>query len=180
MTIRNLDALLKPRSVVVIGASGREGTVGNIVARNVASGAFKGEVTLVNPKRPVIAGRQAISSIAGMPAPADLAVVVTPPGAVAESVAAVAAQGTRAAVVITAGLSVAERQRMLDAARPHLLRVEGPNCIGLMLPSLGLNASFCHIDPLPGGLAFLSQSGALITGIVDWASNRGIGFSHIL
>ena len=69
---------------------------------------------------------------------------------------------------------------MLEAARPHLLRIEGPNCLGLMLPRIGLNASFSHLPPLAGDLAFLSQSGALITGIVDWARGRGIGFSHVV
>ncbi len=69
---------------------------------------------------------------------------------------------------------------MLEAARPHLLRIQGPNCLGLMLPRLGLNASFSHCPPLPGGLAFLSQSGALITAIIDWARGRNIGFSHVV
>ena len=89
------------------------------------------------------------------------------------------AKGTRAAVVITAGIRGDLKQAMLDAARPYTLRVQGPNCVGLMLPRLGLNASFSFAAPA-GDIAFLSQSGALITGIVDWARGRNIGFSHVI
>jgi acetyltransferase len=89
-------------------------------------------------------------------------------------------KGTRAAVVITAGVRDELKQAMLEAARPHLLRIQGPNCLGLMLPRIGLNASFSHQPPLAGDLAFLSQSGALITAIIDWARGRSVGFSHVV
>ncbi|MES1161585.1 MAG: GNAT family N-acetyltransferase, partial [Rhizobacter sp.] len=89
-------------------------------------------------------------------------------------------RGTRAAVVLTAGLDAAQKQAMLDAARPHLLRVLGPNCLGLLTPHLGLNASFAHTDALPGELAFVSQSGALVTAVLDWAKSRRIGFSNMI
>jgi acetyltransferase len=95
-------------------------------------------------------------------------------------------RGTRAAVVITAGFDkLGERgsalqQAALDAARPHLLRIVGPNCLGIIVPRLGLDASFSHLAPLPGDIAFLSQSSALITAMFDWAVPRGIGFSHVV
>src|SRR5215510_6516401 len=88
--------------------------------------------------------------------------------------------GARAAVVITAGVHGELQRAMLQAARTHLLRIQGPNCLGLMLPRIGLNASFAHRPPLAGDLAFLSQSGALITAIIDWAAGRSIGFSHVV
>src|SRR5690606_4887324 len=89
-------------------------------------------------------------------------------------------KGTRAAVVITAGIRDDLRQAMLDASKPHLLRIQGPNSLGLMVPGIGLNGSFSHRAPLSGDLAFLSQSGALITGVIDWAADRQIGFSHVV
>ncbi|OLP06649.1 putative long chain fatty acid- CoA ligase, GNAT family [Rhodoferax antarcticus ANT.BR] len=87
-------------------------------------------------------------------------------------------RGTRAAIVSTAGLDKAQKQAMLDAARVHTLRILGPNCICMLAPHVGLNASFSHIGALPGELAFVSQSGALVTAMLDWAGSRGIGFSH--
>ena len=88
--------------------------------------------------------------------------------------------GTRAAVVMTAGMTGKQKQAMLEAAQRHLLRILGPNCIGLLAPHKGLNASFSHVDALPGELAFVSQSGALVTAMLDWAQGRGIGFSYFV
>ena len=101
-------------------------------------------------------------------------------------VAALGVRGTKAAVVITAGfgeLGEAGRrlqQAMLDAARPHLLRIVGPNCVGIIVPPLGLDASFSHLAPPPGDIALVSQSGAMVTAMLDWAAPRGIGFSHVV
>src|SRR4029450_1311331 len=95
--------------------------------------------------------------------------------------------GTNAAVVITAGLGMTKdsqsntlKDAMLAAAKPHLLRILGPNCVGLLIPGLGLNASFAHTGALPGKIAFVSQSGALVTAVLDWAKSRGIGFSRFV
>src|SRR4029079_4108529 len=113
----------------------------------------------------------------------DLAVVCTPPHEVPAIVAALGARGTRAAVVLTAGLDVggaagtSARDAMLAAAGPHLLRVLGPNCVGLLPPRIGLNARLSHAPALPGRIAFVSQSGALTTALLDWARARDIGFS---
>jgi acetyltransferase len=180
MTIRNFQSLLQPRSVALIGASTRPGSVGLITARNLLAGGFAGPIWFVNPKHGAVEGRDCYPSVAALPAVPDLAVIVTPAAAVPGLIAELGARGTRAAVVISAGIRDELRQAMLEAARPHLLRIEGPNCLGLMLPGIGLNASFSHQRPLAGDLAFLSQSGALITGIVDWARGRSIGFSHIV
>jgi acetyltransferase len=180
MTIRNLEALLAPKAVALIGASTRPGSVGLITARNMLAGGFTGPVWLVNPKRGNIDGNACYPSLEALPGRPDLGIVVTPPATVPGIVAELGAKGARAAVVITAGVRGDLRQAMLDAARPHTLRIQGGNCLGLMLPGIGLNASFCHRAPLAGDLAFVSQSGALITAIVDWASSRGIGFSQVV
>jgi acetyltransferase len=179
MTIRNFEALFQPRSIALIGASSKPASVGQITAQNLVGGGFAGPIWFVNPKYQAIEGRSCFPSVASLPAAPDLAVVVTPPATVPQLIAELGAKGTRAAVVITAGIRGELRQSMLSAARPHTLRIQGPNCVGLMLPGMGLNASFCT-QPLAGDIAFLSQSGALITGIVDWARERNIGFSHVV
>jgi acetyltransferase len=180
MTIRHLDRLLEPRSVVVVGASNRTGSVGATVWRNLRAGRFEGPVYAVNARAQMLGDTPVFTRVRDLPAPCDLAVLCTPPDTIAGLVAELGAQGTRAAVVMTAGLSAAQKQAALDAARPHLLRLLGPNCIGLMTPRLGLNASFAHADALAGDLAFVSQSGALTTAMLDWAKGRGIGFSHLV
>jgi acetyltransferase len=179
MTVRNLDLLCAPRSVALIGASNRPGSVGLITAQNLLGGGFSGPVWFVNPRHQTIAGHACYPSIAALPSAPELAVLATPAHTVPQLVGELGAKGTRAAVVITAGVRDGLRQTMLDAARPFTLRIQGPNCVGLLLPRLGLNASFAP-KALPGNIALLSQSGALITGIVDWAVERRIGFSHVV
>lgn len=178
MTIRNLDHLFDPRSVAVIGASDRPASVGATVWRNLRHGRFDGPVWAVNPGRDRLGDDPVHRSVADLPEAPDLAVICTPAPTVPGLVADLAARGTRAAVVLTAGLDAATKQAMLDAARPSLLRILGPNCIGLLAPHRGLNASFAHVDATPGDIAFVSQSGALMTALLDWAGGRGIGFSH--
>jgi len=180
MTIRNLEHLIAPSSVALIGASDKANSIGLWLARNLAEGGFDGPLDYVNPRTPTILGRKAVASVDALPAAPDLAVIATPPHTIPQLIATLGARGTRAAVVITAGLGPDLRQKMLDASRPYCLRILGPNGIGLMVPGAKLNASFAHIAPPAGDLAFLSQSGALITGVLDWAAGRGIGFSHVV
>lgn len=187
MTVRNLDFFFKPRSVVLIGASATAHSVGSVLASNLLAGGFHGQVHLVNPHYRSINGVPVHNDIGDLPNPAELAIVATPPATVPEIIARLARMGTRAAVVITAGFAELPGpegtrlvQAMLDAARPHLFRIVGPNCIGIMAPRLGLNASFAHTDPLPGRIAFVAQSGAIVTSVLDWAKSRGIGFSHLV
>jgi acetyltransferase len=180
MTIRNLDHALRPRSVAVIGASAEEGSVGSVLTRNVLAGGFAGPVYLVNPRRARIAGRKCYADVAALPEAPELAVIAAPPSTVPALIAELGAKGTRAVVVITAGLSPEIKQAALNAARPHCLRIIGPNCLGIAVPGIGLHANFGLSRPSPGKLAFLSQSGALITGILDWAAARGIGFSYVV
>jgi acetyltransferase len=187
MTIRNLEYLFHPSSVAVIGASERPHSVGYTVMRNLLNGGFSGPVMPVNPKYNAVAGVLAYPNIATLPRTPELAIVATPPATVPGIIAELGARGTRAAVVLTAGLSKVKDERgrtmeqaMLEAARPHLLRILGPNCLGVSVPGVRLNASFAHTDALAGSIAFVSQSGALSTGVLDWARSKGIGFSHFV
>ena len=180
MSIRHLDDLFDPASVAVIGASTRPGSVGATVWRNLKQGRYAGPRWPVNLRHRQVDGERAYASVADLPEAPALAVVCTPPASVPQIVAELGARGTRAAVVLTAGFTPGQKQAMLDAARPHVLRVLGPNGLGLLSPPAGLNASFAHTDIGAGGLAFVSQSGALVTAMLDWARSRGIGFSRVV
>ncbi len=188
MTVRHLEALLRPASVALIGASEREGSLGSVVLRNLKLGGFKGPIWPVNPKHAQIDGEPAWPNVASLPAAPELAVICTPAATVPGLIAELGERGTRAAIVMTAGLKKADstvpgrtlEQAMLAAARPYLLRILGPNCIGALVSQLALNASFAPGNALPGQLAFVSQSGALATAMLDWANSRGIGFSHFI
>lgn len=182
MTIRNLTPAMRPRSIALVGASEREGSVGTIVLRNVLDGGFEGEVYPINPKYGELMGRRCYRSAADLPQAPDLAVVMTPPSVVPTVIGELGAAGCKGAVVITAGLDKASglRDAMLQAARPHMLRVFGPNTIGMLSPHLSLNASFAHLAARPGRLGLISQSGAIVSTIVDWAAAQQVGFSQIL
>jgi acetyltransferase len=185
MTVRNLNHIFAPTSVALIGASEKPGTVGGVLAGNLFSAGFAGEIFPVNPKYRTIAGLTTYPDIASLPKAPDLAVIATPPDAVPGLVAELGRRGTKAAVVITAGFAEGDSahgreltKAMLAASRPHLLRIVGPNCLGVMVPGVSLNASFAHVPPLTGNLAFVAQSGAVLTAVLDWATSRQIGFSH--
>jgi acetyltransferase len=182
VSVLNLERMMQPRSVALIGASERPASVGRVIMQNLLDGGFSGPVYPVNPRHASVLGVPAFAGAAALPDAPDLAVVCTPPATVPGIIDALGRRGTRAAVVITAGLREHPgdgnlEERMLRAAGAHRLRILGPNCIGLLLPRLGLNASFAHTGSAPGRLAFLSQSGALCTTVLDWARSRGIGFS---
>ena len=184
MSVRNLNKLFQPRSVALIGATPRPGSVGAIMARNLHRAGFAGELMLVNPHHGMIDGLAVHADVASLAQTPDLAVIVTPPETVPGLIAELGARGTRAAVVITAGFGeLGEggrtlQQAALDAAKPYLLRIVGPNCIGIIVPRLGLDATFSHMAAPAGDIAFVSQSGAMITAMLDWAVPHGIGFSH--
>ena len=186
MSSRNLEHLFKPRSVALIGASDRPHTVGATVMRNLLRGGFGGPVWPVNLRHATVAGREAYRTVDDLPAAPDLAVICTPAPSVPGLVAALGSRGTRAAVVISAGLEQAApgggtlAGAMLQAAKPFQLRVLGPNCIGILVPRIGLDASFAHVGARAGNLAFVAQSGALTTALLDWAHGRRLGFSHFV
>lgn len=186
MSSYNLKYLLTPRSVAVVGASDRPGSVGATVMRNLSSGGFRGPIWPVNLRHDSVAGMRAYCTPAELPAAPDLAVLCTPAAAIPELIAELGARGTPAAVVLSAGLDRPADGvgtlglKMLLAARHHRLRILGPNCIGLLVPGIGLNASFAHVGARAGGIAFVAQSGALTTAMLDWAQSAGVGFSHCI
>ncbi len=189
MSLRNLDSLFAPKSVALIGASDRPHSVGATVWANlVGAKVSPGDQTLmaVNPRLKSLLGWPVYPDVASLPQTPDLAVIATPPATVPALITQLAQRGTRAAVVLTAGMDGdhgdgrTHRQAMLDAAKPFVFRVLGPNCVGLLAPALHLNASFAQTDALPGKVAFVSQSGALVTAVLDWARGRDIGFSYFI
>jgi acetyltransferase len=188
MSTRNLDKLMTPGSVVAIGASARPGSVGAAVTRNLLAGGFSGDLHFVNPKGGEIEGRPVLKSLAELPHPAELAVIMTPPETVPRLLVELGERGTKIAVIITSGPGTGVtarddnsrwRKRLLKAAQPHLLRIVGPNCIGYMAPRLGLNASFGPTKLKAGRVAGVAQSGAVLAGLADWGTSQGIGFSHL-
>ena len=186
MSSHHLEYLLAPQSLAVIGASDRAGSVGATVMHNVMSGGFRGPVWPVNLRHSSVAGVRAYATPAQLPAAPDLAVICTPAATVPELIAELGALGAHAAVVLSAGLEATGAAgttlggEMLQAARRHALRILGPNCIGLIVPGIGLNASFAHLGARPGGIAFVAQSGALTSAMLDWAQGAAVGFSHCI
>ncbi len=187
MSVRNLDKLLEPKSIALIGATPKPGSVGSVIARNLFHAGFAGPILPVNPKYDAIEGVFAYRDVASLPMVPDLAVICTPPETVPGLVAELGARGCKAAVVITAGFGELGEGRgkeleraMLEAARPHLMRIVGPNCVGVMVPGIGLNATFAHVTPPKGDIAFVTQSGAMATTVIDWAMPRKIGFSQMV
>lgn len=187
MSIRNLEHLFAPKSVALIGASERPQSVGATLLHNLLSGGFRGEVWPVNPKHESLGGVKVYPNISSLPQAPELAVICTPPASIPDLIRELGLRGTRAAIVLTAGLAkvqdssgVSVKDAMLAAAKPYLLRILGPNCVGMLVPDIGLNASFAHTHALQGNIAFVSQSGALVTAMLDWAKSRGIGFSKFI
>lgn len=187
MSVLNLDSLLHPASVAVIGASNQKLSIGGFVMRNLLKGGFSGPIMPVNPKYEAIAGVLTYDDVPSLPVTPDLAVICTPPATVPGLIDQLGRRGTRAAVVITAGLAALRgddgrtiQDAMIAAARPHGLRILGPNCVGLLVPGIRLNATFAHADLEAGSLAFVSQSGGFCTAVLDWAREKGIGFSHFV
>lgn len=183
MSVRHLDRFFTAHSVAVVGASARAGSVGATVLSNLMTGRFQGPVWPVNPKYRQLEGLATFPNVDALPGCPDLAVICTPAATVPGIISRLGRLGCKAVVVLSAGLDApgpdgrSLRQAMLEAARPFLLRILGPNCVGLLVPGLGLNASFAPGAALPGRLAFVAQSGALVTTVLDWARTRRIGFS---
>jgi len=158
----------------------RAGSVGTIVLDNIRRGGFGGAVFPINPKYEWLGGLRCYAKPADLPEAPDLAIIATPPSVVPVVIGQLAARGCRAAVIITAGLSVEQKQATFEAARPSLMRIVGPNTIGTISPLVGLNGSFAHLNPSPGHVGLISQSGAIVSSIVDWAAGEGVGFSQLI
>ena len=178
-----LDALFRPRAVAVIGASEEAHSVGRTILANLVASPFGGAVFPVNPKRRYVLGIKAYATIAEVPEQIELAIIATPaptvPGIIAECVAA----GVKGAIIISAGFKergeagVELERLVLAEARKGRMRLLGPNCLGAMIPQSGFNATFATALARPGNVAFLSQSGALCTAVLDWSLREEVGFS---
>jgi len=181
-----LKSFFEPKNVAVIGATDREGAVGRTLFSNLMHAPRKGFVFPVNPKHAGVLGLKAFPSILGIKEPVDLAVIVTPAKAVPQLVAECAQVGVKSVIVISAGFKEvgpegAELERLIMAkAKPAGMRVIGPNCLGVMNPWSGLNATFAGGLALPGNVALVSQSGALVTAILDWSWRENVGFSSVV
>jgi acetyltransferase len=181
-----LTPLFEPRSLAVVGASEREGSIGAVLVRNLLDAGYKGTLYAVNPNHQTIFGLRSYESVEAVPQRLDLAVIATPAETVSGIVDACGRAGTRAAIVLSAGfaetgpMGVRLERELLKVARHHRVRLIGPNCLGIMRPELGLNATFARGHALPGSLGLVSQSGALCTAMLDWARPNGIGFSSVI
>jgi acetyltransferase len=179
----SLTPLFAPRSVAVIGATDKAGSVGRTLLWNLISSPFGGAVFPINPKRGSVLGIKAYPDIAAVPDAVDLAVVVTPATSVPDVIRECADKGVPAAIVISAGFKetgpagAALERRVLEEVRRGGMRLIGPNCLGVMSPRTGLNATFAATVARPGNVAFLSQSGALCTAVLDWSLKENVGFS---
>jgi acetyltransferase len=186
MSIYNLDLFFKPKSVAIIGASEKTGSIGGAILHNLHRGGFSGLIYPVHPKYRRIGGLSVFSSVHDIKAPVDLAVIATPIATVPDLLDKCAEAGIGAAIVISAGgKETGEQGRKIEAqirekATSHKIRIVGPNCLGIMVPAHHTNTSFAADMPLGGKLAFVSQSGAICTSILDLAFKERIGFSHFV
>lgn len=178
-----LDALFHPRSVAVIGAKDDPGSVGRTIMVNLISGSFQGKIYPINPKRNQVLGLKAYPAIAEVPDKVDLAIIVTPAQSVPKIVAECVEAGVKTAIIISAGFKeLGEKGLLLEEeilvhAKRGQMPIIGPNCLGVMNPIYGLNATFARGMALPGNIAFISQSGAMCTAVLDWSLEKNVGFS---
>ena len=183
MSTYRLKNLLAPRSVALVGASPRHGSVGRAILNNIRKAQFKGEFGLVNPRYPEIDGVAAAGSLGELAFAPQLVVITAPARSTAGLIDEAGRRGAAGAVIVSAGLghgpgSLADAAER--AAQKYGMRLIGPNCLGIMMPGVSLNASFSAHMPAAGNLALISQSGAIAAGMVDWAAQRAVGFSGIV
>ncbi len=181
-----LTHLFEPSRIAVIGASNQEGSVGKAIWDNLANGEFSGSVYPVNPKYRRIGGRASFPSVLSIPQPVDLAVIATPAIHIPDIMRECGMSGIKSAIIISAGFGECgqagiELERQVREEALHWgMRIVGPNCLGIMRPHIGLNASFAKSMALPGNVGFLSQSGALCTAVLDWSIGEQVGFSAVV
>lgn len=182
-TNTHLDALFKPTSIAVLGASTTEGSVGYSLFANLKT--FPGKLYAINPNRTTVQGFKSYKSINDIPRP-DLCVIATPAQTVPQLVVECGKAGVKAIIVVSAGFMETGKegeklgQELINTARTYGMRILGPNCLGFICPHQNINASFGNLTPLKGTVAFISQSGALGTAILDWATSRHIGFRYFV
>ena len=181
-----LTSLFEPKSVAVIGASDRENSVGNIIFKNILSSGYKGRLYAINPKHETIQGQQSYKSIEEIGARVEMAVIATRPQTVPQLIEQCGRSGVRNVIVIASGFSeaghigAALERKVLEIARSYNVRILGPNCLGIIRPEIGLNATFAKVTANPGNLALVSQSGAMCSAVLDWAKANQVGFSSVI
>lgn len=175
-----LDRLFKPQSIAVIGASTDPQKAGHVVIRHLLAGQFKGPILPVSPHNRAIAGVLAYPDISSLPLSPDLAIICTKRERVLPLIEELGKKGTGAAIILAADFSMQERARLQQLSRQYDIRLLGPNSMGMLLPGQGINASFSPIAAKPGQVAFLSQSAAVSTTILDWAKQHELGFSAFI
>jgi len=181
-----LDKLLNPKSVAVIGAAREEGKVGNVILANIIKAGYTGQLYAVNPKAGEILGVRSYPSILNIKSSVDLAVIVTPAKTVPALIEQSGQKGVKNAIVISAGFKETSlegahlEKEIVQIGHKYSLRVLGPNCLGLINTQIGLNANFTRTQPLEGNIAFISQSGALQTAVLDWSREIDMGFSKLI
>lgn len=187
MTIRNLNFMFNPSSIALVSASQDPGSIGAVLAHNLVSAGFRGDIFSISPIAGTIKGLPTYPDLDSLPKIPDLAVIAMPAEMVPQLIDKLGSLGTRSVVVVSTGFpedGSREGQRlhdrMLNSARPHLLRIMGPDSLGIMVPGVGLNAGLGHVQPLKGNIAFVTQSGGIRATVLDWATSKGIGFSHIV
>ncbi|MDR1999913.1 MAG: bifunctional acetate--CoA ligase family protein/GNAT family N-acetyltransferase, partial [Zoogloeaceae bacterium] len=181
-----LTSILEPKSVAIIGASETPGSIGETLARNMLDSAFKGKYFFVNPEHEQIFGQPSYASIEAVPHRVDVAVVCTRAETVPGIIDACGRAGARAAIVLSGGFAEtgsrgAKLERaVIENAQRHRLRLLGPNCLGILRPSAGINLAFARANAKPGTIGLISQSGALCSAILDWAMPKSVGFSTVV
>ncbi|MGE3781080.1 MAG: acetate--CoA ligase family protein, partial [Pirellulaceae bacterium] len=187
MAVRNLNLIFNPRSVAVLGASRKRTSLGSIVLANLVSGGYTGTILPVNPKYRSIDDRACFAQVGELPEPPDLAVICTPAAIVPQLVRECGEAGIRGLLILSAGFretgsagGALEQEVKRVASTFDGMRIIGPNCLGIMAPHAGLNASFASASPLKGHVAFVSQSGAICTAVLDWALQESVGFSYFI
>ena len=186
MVTLNLNKIFNPKSIAIIGASDEAGTVGYALMKNLMELKFDGDIYPVNIRKTEILGYKAYASVEQIPEHVDLAVIATPARAVPDIVEQCGKAGIMGLVIISAGFKEigpegkALEERILEIKRKYGLRIIGPNCLGVIRPSVNLNVTFINRMPKPGNIAFISQSGALGSAILDWAMHENIGFSNFV
>ncbi|WP_105264793.1 bifunctional acetate--CoA ligase family protein/GNAT family N-acetyltransferase [Pseudoalteromonas sp. T1lg76] len=180
MSVKRISQFFNPKSIAVVGASNNPMRPGYIVMRNLLQGGFNGPIMPVTPKYEAVHGVLAYADIASLPQPPDIAIICTNKATLLPLISALAKQGCRNVIVVAAGLSEEQKTELQQHCKAQHVNLMGPNCLGLMIPHLGVNASFSHTVTRPGKVAFISQSAAVCSTILDWAQHKDIGFSYFI
>ncbi len=195
MSTKYLSNFFQAKSIAIVGANDREGSVGKTLTENVLKGDFKGDIYLINHHKTELYGRKAYSDIKKLPKCPELAIIVIPPAGIPEAISTLGKMGCKAVVIISAGLNITpvnpkekfepnKTRTVLDYVYEMMdkydMRFIGPNCLGIVSTHGGVNGSFSATSPIKGNIGMISQSGAVACSVIDWATGNNIGFSHII